>query len=511
MTFRQRLPVALYSAAETRELDRLAIQEYGIPGYTLMSRAGEFAFKTAQHLWPHCEHMVVLTGKGNNGGDGYVIAALAKRAGIRVQIRYLADPHRLEGDARTAYLAAVAADVEMSPFRGDPLTADLIVDALLGTGLNSEVRDDYVRAIDCINRCQAPCLAIDVPSGLSADTGQVLGAAVRAAATTTFIGCKRGLLTAFGPDYCGEIYFDDLDVPPAVYSKQPANVCRVSESLMRNAFGPRKRTGHKGDHGHLLLVGGDHGMSGAIMMAAEAALRTGAGLVSVATRSEHTGHITSRCPELMCHGVDYAERITPLIEKATAIVIGPGIGRSTWADELAKKVLESRLPMVVDADGLNWLADNHQKEAGNLQDFQNVNWILTPHPGEAGRLLDTSTRSVQQDRFAAAEALQNHYKGTVVLKGAGTIISGAPDDQELPNTRLIAAGNPGMGSGGMGDVLSGVIGALLAQKYSNFEAACLGALAHSTAADMAALEQGERGLLATDLYPYILQIVNGRF
>ncbi len=256
---------------------------------------------------------------------------------------------------------------------------------------------------------------------------------------------------------------------------------------------PRKADSHKGMFGHVLVVGGDYGFSGAVRLAAEAALRVGAGLVSVATRPEHAISLNLVRPEIMCHGANHAKELTPLLTKATVVIVGPGLGQSSWAKKMLTRILSSKKLLVMDADALNLLSKKRIKYA---------DWVLTPHPGEAARLLQTTAHHIQQDRLLSAGALQKKYGGVVVLKGAGTLV--VTDHEEA----LCENGNPGMASGGMGDVLSGVIGALAAQGISLPQAAKLGVLVHAKAGDLAAKEGGERGMIASDLFPYLRQLVN---
>ncbi len=488
------LPSRLYTAAQVRELDRIAIQDLGIPGFTLMSRAGEAVYLAMRACWPEARQVSVLCGPGNNGGDGYVIAALARRDGLDVSVVTVGDATRLKGDAKMAAKQAEQAGVVARPFQGEEhFQAQVFVDALLGTGLDREVRGEWREAIDAINRSGRPVIAVDIPSGLHADTGALLGTAVRADVTVSFIGLKQGLLTGYGPEQRGRLLFHDLGVPNDVYQGVEAKVLRMDSKEFRRQLRPRNRVAHKGHCGHLLVIGGDRGYMGAIRLAATAAARCGAGLVSVATRDIHADLIGVACPELMCHGVEGAEALSPLVEKADAIAIGPGLGQGAWGREMLEAVLTNRQPVVIDADGLNLLA-----VAGGRRD----NWVLTPHPGEAGRLLGCSTAEVQADRFSAVRELAGRYGGVGVLKGAGSLVSG-PDGPVC----LCNHGNPGMASGGMGDVLTGVIAALLAQGFDLGAAAGLGVYLHATAGDRAARD-GERGMLASDLAPHLRRLLN---
>jgi hydroxyethylthiazole kinase-like uncharacterized protein yjeF len=268
----------------------------------------------------------------------------------------------------------------------------------------------------------------------------------------------------------------------------------LDKNLLSTVFSPRTRDAHKGDFGHVLIIGGDYGMGGAVRLSAEAALRVGAGLVSVATHPEHVALVSSACPEVMCHGIEKASAVEPLLDKASVVIVGPGLGKTKWSRHLFELAMTVDLPTVVDADALNLLSESPCVAH---------NWILTPHPGEAARLLQQDIESVEADRIESANALVNRFGGVVVLKGAGTIIE---MENELP--AICPYGNPGMATAGMGDVLSGVIGGLLAQHFSLLSAAKIGVLLHAVAGDEAARVAGERGLIATDLMPYLHRLVN---
>lgn len=462
------LPFALYRAAQVRELDRIAIEVHGISGYTLMGRAGEAAFELLRQRWA-ARRIVVVCGGGNNGGDGYVVGRLAHQHGLDTRILTLADPEGLHGDAQTAWWNARSTGVPIMPFSADALNgADLLVDAILGTGLEREISGAWREAILAMNGHPADILALDIPSGLHADTGVILGAAIRAAATITFIGLKQGLFTGQGPACCGDISFNHLDAPPEIYSAiHPASWRYVGEDLAA-LLPKRSRSAHKGHFGHVLVVGGDLGMAGAARMTGEAAARCGAGLVSVATRDAHASLQAAVRPELMFHGVESAEALAPLLDRATVVAVGPGLGRDDWGRMLLKAVFASEKPLVVDADGLNLLA---------IEPTFRDNWILTPHPGEAARLLKMTPAEVEADRFTAVEDLALRFGGVAVLKGAGSLIAGRAEG----SVALCATGNPGMAGGGMGDVLTGVIAALLAQSLPPLAAAQTGVYLHGRA------------------------------
>ncbi len=493
----QRLPVKLYSAEQVRELDRIAIEEFEILGYTLMHRAAVFSYQKLKEKWPDAESITVICGGGNNAGDGYVLAGLAQEDGKQVSVFYLLDPANLKADAASAYKYLQASNIAASKFSADDLIdTDVIVDAIFGTGLDREVEGDFCDAINAINTASVPVLSIDIPSGLNSDTGSIMNVAVNADVTATFIGLKKGMFTGEGPEYSGEIKFNDLDVPEEIYKRLDENaqsICRLKLDDLNHVLKPRQRNSHKGHFGHVLVIGGDEGFLGAARLAAEAAARVGAGLVSIATRSAHAALLSTMRPEIMSHGVETLEELMPLIKRANVIAIGPGLGQSEWAKLLLARVFESELPLVLDADALNLLAEEEQSS---------TNWVITPHPGEAARLLNTDSKIIQSDRFRSINSLHEKYTGPVVLKGSGTLIANTKGDLFVCD-----AGNPGMSSGGMGDVLTGVIAGLIAQGIEINHATKLGVCLHANAADRA-VGTGERGLMALDLMPHLRKLVN---
>lgn len=488
------LPLPLYRASQVRELDRITIEDMGVPGICLMERAGQVAFNILTTHWPRARRIIVLCGSGNNGGDGYILAKLAYLAGYDVTVLQLGDTTQLKGDARIAFEAMIAIGLTAQVFTEKKLSiVDVVVDALLGTGLDRDVSGEWREVIEALNRCACPVLSLDIPSGLHADTGTVLGVAVRANITVSFIGLKQGFFTGEGPDYCGKVYFDDLKVPPVIYKQVKTSVMRLDYDILKTRVCKRPRTAHKGRFGHVLIIGGDSGMTGAVCLAAEAAARVGAGKVSLATRHAHATLLNLTRPEIMSHGIETIEELEVLLTQVDIIAIGPGLGQSHWAHGLLEAIKEQQKPIVVDADALNLLARSP---------FRLPHGVLTPHPGEAARLLELSTLEVQNDRFAAVRALQLRFGGVCVLKGAGTLVA-TPNGQ----IGICTAGNPGMACGGMGDVLTGVIAGLLAQGLSTTEAAQLGVCIHGKAGDKAALE-GERGLLPSDLMPWLRYYAN---
>ncbi|HXG28605.1 MAG TPA: NAD(P)H-hydrate dehydratase [Nevskiales bacterium] len=492
------LPAELYRAAQVRELDRRAIEQQGIAGYTLMQRAAAAALRELRWRWPDARRVAVLCGSGNNGGDGLLLAAQAHAEGLEARVLLAAEPNALHGDAAQALEACHRAGVRIEAGEAQQLAdAEVIVDALLGTGLTRPVEGRYRQLIEAINRRHAAgarVLAVDIPSGLDADRGCVLGAAVEADVTVSFIGLKLGLLTGAGPQHCGRLVFAGLEVPAAVYAGIEPAARRIGDDDRRAALPPRARDAHKGRFGHVLLVGGDTGMSGAIRLAGEACLRSGAGLVSIATRAAHAALIPQARPELMCHGIEQLSVLEPLLARASVVAIGPGLGQSEWGRAVWERLRNCVQPLVVDADALNLLA----QKPGRRED-----WILTPHPGEAARLLGIDNAAVQADRPAAVQALAERYGGVAVLKGSGTLVQ-APGGV----LHVCDAGNPGMAVGGMGDLLCGVIAGLRAQGLDTATAARIGVFVHARAGDRAAAQGGERGLLPSDLLPSIRALAN---
>ncbi len=408
------LPTKLYSAEAVAQLDQIAINDCGIPGYTLMRRAGQAVLDALQHNYPDAKTIIVLCGAGNNAGDGYVLARLAHANGLGVRVVSMIDPDKLKGDARQAWQhwqECGATALYQDEFVAD---ADVIIDALLGTGLAREVKGDWKLLINTVNQSGVPVVSVDIPSGLNADSGAISGAAVKANQTITFIGLKKGMFTGSGKECCGEISFNDLGLPLAAYESVVPDaelLCHASQW----SFPPRRHDSHKGQNGHVLIIGGNYGMPGAVILAARAALRSGAGLVSVVTRPEHINGVVAACPECMVHGSSNGEINPDLIEKADYIAIGCGLAQDAWAQRLLYLALDSTIPMVVDADALNLMA------ARNYLSLTEE-CIITPHPGEASRCLNVRKREIQHDRFQVAQLLRQKCNAHVVLKGSGTII-----------------------------------------------------------------------------------------
>jgi NAD(P)H-hydrate epimerase len=480
----------LYSVEQIRALEGDALAALRISGPELMRRAATAALNNLRRRWPQVRHVCVHCGPGNNGGDGLLLAVLAREAGLQVDVVALGATSSGDSISARAEWQEGGGQIVIWGDKAELPSAELHVDALYGIGLNRAPEPSAARLIECINASGQPVFALDVPSGLNADTGHCPGGAIHADATITFIAGKRGLQTGRAADHVGELELATLGVPEYVLQ----NLQPDAQLLAAEGLPLRPRYANKGNNGHVLVIGGDHGMAGASRLAAESALRVGAGLVSVATRLEHLSAMNAARPELMAHGVDGPHQLQSMLDKASVLALGPGLGRAAWGHVLWMAALEANKPLVLDADGLNLLASEPRQFT--------VPTVLTPHPGEAARLLGTSTAEVEKNRFAAVRELAKKYQAVVVLKGSGSLIAD-------PDGRLDVCpwGNPGMASGGMGDLLTGVVAALLAQGCTAWRAACLGVGLHALAGDLAA-EQGERGLLASDLLIPLRTLVN---
>ncbi|MBQ0832224.1 NAD(P)H-hydrate dehydratase [Marinobacter sp.] len=497
------LPDALFSADSVRRIDQYVIEQQGIDGFELMQSAARAAFRRLVVRWPGVEPLLVLCGAGNNGGDGYLMAANAVRHGLTVDCIAVSSTEKLSGDAFSAWQKAVADGVkvrQLADLSEPELTSafenvNLIVDAMLGTGVSGAPREPFAGVIARCNRSELPVLAVDVPSGLNATTGAVLGEVVKATLTVTFIARKAGLYTGQGAAVCGEVIFEPLDVSAGVAGSGESPVAMLRHwEFVQSWLPKRSANAHKGQFGHVLVVAGDRGFGGAGLLAAEAAARSGAGLVSLATRPEHVTAALARCPSVMVHGLIHGSELPALLNAATVVVCGPGVGQSSWGQQMLQQVVESGKPRVLDADALNLLSSRVAVPAHNQ--------ILTPHPGEAAKLLNCLVPEIEADRLAAANKLQSHYGGVVLLKGAGTIIASGEAAVDIAG-----GSNPGMATGGMGDVLSGIIGALYAQMIeSPVKAAAMGAVVHLEAANRASVDKGYMGLIPTDVIDALPQV-----
>ncbi|MFY8327942.1 NAD(P)H-hydrate dehydratase [Pseudoalteromonas sp. ZZD1] len=485
----------VFSAEQVRTHEPNAAEQSAVSMYTLMERAGKAVFEQVIKHYPHAQNYVVLVGVGNNAGDGYIVASLAKQAGKHVTIIAAAPDKPLTGDALTAQKAWLAVGGEISNY--DPLiikAADIIIDGLLGTGLKSKVRDPFTKLIQTANDSPLPIVAIDLPSGIDADSGVVQGIAIQAAVTVTFVGIKQGLVTGEGRAYTGKCEFTDLGVGQA-FTQLATPSAELINYDTTQGLAKRQSNSHKGSHGKLLCVGGNAGTAGAIRLTSEAALRTGAGMVKVYTHADSVLAISIGRPELMVTTTD----LNAALEWATCIAIGPGLGQDSWSQSIFETVIQHCVAhnkaIVVDADALNLIA---QQSAPIVL----KNTVFTPHPGEAARLLDCAVSDIESERYRSARKLAETYSTTCVLKGAGSII--ANDTKAW----VCTDGNPALAVGGSGDVLTGIIAGLIAQGLTTEQAACLGVTLHAKAGDIAAQRDGERGMLPSDLFAIVRELVN---
>ncbi len=505
------LALKLYTAEQVKSGEVEAARLAGISMYSLMQRAGMAVYERFQTLYPRAKKVVVLCGKGNNGGDGYVFATLAQQAQLDVSVFQAGKEEALKGDAQLAFQEWVLNDGRHSDWNDWEealFEADVIIDALLGIGLSGDVKKPLSEYIDQINRIRCPVISIDIPSGLCANTGNVLGHAVKADHTVTFIGVKQGLCTGQARSNVGELHFAGLGVEREFQSITDESALGIDQKIISRLWPEANPTAHKGDNGKLLCVGGNQGMSGAIRLCASAATRTGAGLTAAITHPNSLIPLQVASPEVMSQSItleqlkDTDNELVKRAEWADVLAFGPGFGVDEWAYLAYVMLSQQHKPKVVDADGLNLLAMlNKNGDVAFVRDEQRV---MTPHPGEAARLLDVSTKEIERNRFAAVKQLQEHYGGVIVLKGAGSLI------YDGVRMYVCLAGNPGMASGGMGDVLSGVIAALLAKGLPIAIAARLGVILHSNAADLSVEQNGEVGLLATDVIESLRHAINSQ-
>ena len=473
----------LFTAHQIRLMDQMLIDEYGIPGLTLMSRAADASVDLLSKRYPLARRVIVFCGTGNNAGDGYLVAAKLHDRAIDALVVQVGDPQKLGEDASTARNRCAQQAVpiiDWDAFQRDGAEqADVLVDALLGLGTTGPAREPFAGAIEWLNTQQAPVIALDVPSGLHPDFGVAEGPVVHASYTVTFIARKMGLAAEQGPDFAGEVCVAPLGAPDVFFGQVEEKGIDVIEP---SALPPRSRAAHKGHFGHVLVVAGGEGMAGAGLLAASAALRTGAGLVTLATHPSHASSVVAYQPELMIQGVADAHALTPLLERATVVAVGPGLGQSNWAEGLLDKVMDSGLPMVLDADALNILAERPSKLP---------NAILTPHPKEAARMLGAPV--VRPDRLEVLQALQDRYQSVVVLKGAATLV------HDGKRALINGTGSPAMATAGMGDALTGCIAGLVAQGLDLGHAAAQGVAHHGRAGEWAAADLGEVAVLASDV------------
>lgn len=482
--------IHLYTREQVIAIEKKALTDYDIKD--LMQRAGCYAFQYLKSYYTGARSITVLCGKGNNGGDGLVLALQAYLAGYRVQTLLLTTPQQLQGDARNAYLEAVKQGVviEQCPDKLPTFTGDLIIDAVLGTGFRGQLRGVYAEAIISMNKSACLVFSLDIPSGLDANTGQIHELAVFADSTLTFIGIKQGLVLQQGRKRVGRLQSYDLSLPDVLYPKQGLCLQLLKPITLSQMLPLRTVDSHKGTYGKLLIIGGDLGGAGAVQMAALAAFAMGVGKVWVATHPKHAAYCDANCLEPIFLGINSAHELTQIAEQVDTVLIGPGIGLHSWGVKLITWALRLDKPLVVDADALNYLANNQEAKK---------NWVLTPHPAEAGRLLKTDTQSIQGNRLESVRNLVKQFGGVTVLKGNGTLIK----TESHACVTLCPYGNSGMATAGTGDILSGMIAALCAQGLSLKQSAELGVYTHALAGDYGATQQGECSLTATDLLKYV--------
>ncbi|AAZ27877.1 bifunctional ADP-dependent NAD(P)H-hydrate dehydratase/NAD(P)H-hydrate epimerase [Colwellia psychrerythraea] len=516
LSLSQKPPVtSVYTANQVLKNEANVARSQGIAMYELMHSAGAAVFTQLSLSWPNAKHLLILCGKGNNGGDGFVVAKLAHQAKIKVSVLLTCDVSQLKGDALSAYQAMIFAGVSLivedrvnkhaeSLAIINDFSGEVIVDALFGIGFTGQLTPRLQEFVTSINHQKAKVISIDVPSGLCATTGEVQGESIEGQAiiadiTLTFIVYKQGLLTGQAANFVGELFLAPLAMNNAFTKQVQTNNHYAQYKLPLNQP-KRLPSSHKGDSGLLLTIGGSDTMPGAIRLASESALRCGAGLVAVSCHKNNQMFIMNGRPELML-----APETSALLEastqlyKAKAYLVGPGLGQSDQAKQLFELISKTSQTQnkttVIDADALILLSETKQ---------QCNHWVLTPHPKEAAALLQCDVASIEADRFSAVRAIAKQYGGICLLKGAGTLIS---DGERVV---INNSGNSGMASGGMGDVLSGIISALVMQSDNNFYSTCLAAYIHGAAADIIANKNGQRGLLASDLFIPLQQLLNGK-
>jgi NAD(P)H-hydrate epimerase len=511
------------TAHTMQEIDKQAIEEFGISGLDLMENAGQSCVDAIISWVGPRGSATIVAGKGNNGGDGYVIGRLLLQAGWRVSVCVLAERSLIGGDAAINLERLPPDSVSFCPREGqlpagypaEIAGADVIVDAMLGTGLRSDVSGVYREAIEIINASGRPVLAVDIPSGIHGTTGRILGDAVRASVTVTFAFAKLGHVLFPGAEYTGRLIIADIGIPPKMMEAAPGYDL-LNDEIIRPMLHRRDRQAHKGQFGHCLLIAGSTGKTGAAALSANSAVRAGSGLVTLAVAESLHAVLETKTTEVMTvplpdsNSGHVTSSAFPAIEKLLhgkdALALGPGLGRRPGTTALVQTIVESvALPMVIDADGLNALAD----DITILRRKKSATIILTPHPGEMARLLGTSIPDVEAVRILVAQEFARNFGVYLVLKGSRTIIA-SPTGTAAIN----GSGNPGMATGGMGDVLTGIIVSLLGQRYSAWDACRLGVFIHGYAADLVADEKGEIGICATDVqemlpYAYKRLMVEG--
>jgi len=505
-----------------QELDRKAIETYRIPGIVLMENAGRGAAEEILKAFPDLQKkkVAIVAGKGNNGGDGFVIARHLTNCGVPVKVFLLTEPKALRGDAETNYyifhrmkgeILSVPSSKDYQKVKKDFERADLLIDAIFGTGLDAEVRGYYREVIDHLNTLHQPIAAIDIPSGLNADTGKPFGTAVRATLTLTFGLPKLGLLISPGVDYVGTLKVIDIGIPRNLVEEEKIQTYLLEREEIRKWLSvPRRPDTHKGDYGHLLVIAGSVGKTGAAAMVCEAALRMGAGLVTLAIPKSLNPIMEMKLTEVMTEPLPETPKqtlslrayssILRLCENKRAVVIGPGLGTYKETQTLILKLVKALdIPLVLDADGLNALATQPK-----FLPATNRSLILTPHPGEMARLIRGTVKEIQENRIGVSRSFSQVNHVYLALKGYRTLIV-TPRGE----TYINPTGNSGLATGGTGDVLSGMIGGLLCQGFDILPSLQASVFLHGLAGDEVARELGEKSLVATDLIKKIPLLLQG--
>ena len=473
------LLVNLYDKKSIAAIEQLAITNFNMSTTYLAQKAVGACIEQLLKIFPSAKKIAIVCGVGNNANDGLQIAQKLQSMGIDVQV-----------------IKAIEWTKDVQ------LDADVIVDALFGIGINRNITGVWEQIINQINNSNIPIFAVDIPSGLDPDTGKVLGVAVKARVTMTFIALKKGLFTGAGRYYSGEIKFNNLGIPAEAYNNVVCNTVRLTNNNFINILPKRAANAHKGNFGKLLIMGGNDGMQGAAVLSGIAALRSGAGLVRVLSNSSNASSFHNAYPELQWNNFSEIKQLKELLAQSTVLLLGPGLGNDKYSKIFFDEAMHSELPLVLDADGLNILSE---KFNNNFKIREN--WVLTPHAQEAARLLRTDVATIEADRYAAVEELSRKFKATVILKGSGTLIKCYQGNTTYNPIHLCDLGNAGMATAGMGDVLAGLIAALIAQKLSIHSASKFGVFTHALAGDLAA-SNGQVGILASDLLWFIKRIIN---
>jgi NAD(P)H-hydrate epimerase len=511
------------TAEQMQELDRKAIEAYRIPGIVLMENAGRGATEVISNTFPDLQKMkiAIVAGKGNNGGDGFVIARYLLNRRISVKVYLLADSKGLRGDAETNFqifqrmkgeVISVPSSKDYQKVKKELEKFDLLIDAIFGTGLDAEVRGYYREVIDHLNTLQKPIVAIDIPSGLDANTGKPFGTAVRASLTITFGLPKIGHVISPGLDYVGKLKLVDIGLPKKLVEEERIQTYLLENDEIRGWLStPRRPDTHKGDYGHLLVIAGSVGKTGAAAMACEAALRIGAGLVTLAIPKSLNAIMEVKLTEVMTEPLPETPKqtlslrafssILRLCENKKAVIIGPGIGTFKETQSLILKLMKTlNLPIILDADGLTALATQPK-----TLPTTNRSLILTPHPGEMAKLIRSTPKDVQEDRISISRNFAQSHHVHLVLKGHRSLIATPKGDVFINPT-----GNPGMASGGTGDVLTGMIGGLICQGFDILPSLQMAVYLHGLAGDEMAQELGEKSLIARDIIEKIPALLQGR-